>query len=128
MPLIADYMTAWKAHDVDGVLSCLHEQCEVIECYGPIYRGHATVALWMRKWCETGRVLNWDVTRQWLFDTFEAVEWRFECMVDGERSAFEGASVVEIAQGKIRYLREFATTAPLYEWQGEWRRSISRSD
>jgi hypothetical protein len=41
----------------------------------------------------------------------------------GQRKAatFEGASVARLRGDKISYLREYATTAPLYDWTGTWR-------
>lgn len=35
--------------------------------------------------------------------------------------AFDGATVARLDQGRIAYLREYATTAPLYDWTGAWR-------
>ena len=121
MSLIEEYVDGWRRHDLNAVLACLHDSCEIVECYGPIYRGISTVEQWMTKWCETGQVLSWEVSRIWSMDNFEAAEWHFVCRVDGTQHEFDGASVCDIENGKIRYLREFATTNSLYEWTGEWR-------
>jgi hypothetical protein len=36
----------------------------------------------------------------------------------GKRGGFEGASIARFKNGKIVSLREYAMTAPRYEWQG----------
>ena len=48
-------------------------------------------------------------------------EWLFACIWRGKPGTFEGASVARLTGGKISYLREYATTAPLYDWMGTWR-------
>lgn len=30
-------------------------------------------------------------------------------------------ALARLADGRISYLREYATTAPLYDWTGTWR-------
>jgi len=37
-------------------------------------------------------------------------------------AGFEGASLAQVSQGKIISLREYAMTAPRYEWEGRLRR------
>ncbi|WP_107816551.1 nuclear transport factor 2 family protein [Celeribacter persicus] len=119
MSVIEQYIKSWKVRDVEAVLSCLTDDCEIVECYGPVYRGKQTVENWMIKWLETGHVQRWDVTRLWVRKEFEAAQWSFICLFDGMRHEFEGASICDLKAGKIRYLREFTTTAPLYDWHGE---------
>ena len=121
MSLIERYIDGWKRHDVQAVLACVTDDCEIVECYGPIYRGKATVEDWLTKWLKTGRVIQWDVTRLWVTDNFESAQWHFCCSVDGTRHEFDGVSVCDLAAGKIRYMREYVTTEPLYEWKGAWR-------
>lgn len=48
-------------------------------------------------------------------------EWHFSCTWQGKGSTFEGATIARLREDKIAYLREYATTAPLYDWTGQWR-------
>jgi hypothetical protein len=47
--------------------------------------------------------------------------WRFECTWKGEPGAFDGSTVARLDGDRIGYLREYATTAELYDWTGSWR-------
>lgn len=68
-----------------------------------------------------GRVIDWEITSSAALGDAEIAEWVFTCIWKGEEAAFEGASVARLNEGRIVYLREYATTAPLYDWTGEWR-------
>ncbi|MGH2574019.1 MAG: hypothetical protein ACRDGU_11185 [Actinomycetota bacterium] len=48
-------------------------------------------------------------------------EWLFACTWRGKPVEFEGASIAHFRDRKISRLREYSTTAPLYEWEGTWR-------
>jgi ketosteroid isomerase-like protein len=94
----------------------------VIECYGPVYRGRQRVAQWMQAWFAAGgSVDDWRVTSMAETGDTQVAEWTFTCTWKGTRHTFDGATVVRIREGTIAYLREYATTAPLYDWTGTWR-------
>ncbi|WP_353506568.1 MULTISPECIES: nuclear transport factor 2 family protein [unclassified Variovorax] len=62
MTLLEQYIAGWRAHDANAILNTLHPDCEVIESFGPIYRGHAWAKQWIAEWlAEDGRVLGWAV-------------------------------------------------------------------
>ncbi|GAA2041360.1 hypothetical protein GCM10009839_49740 [Catenulispora yoronensis] len=116
------YIDAWRRHDIAGVLSTLTEQCVVIECYGPIYRGHPRIEQWMRTWFDTGGTVDdWKITTHTESGTTLTAEWIFSCTSHGEAATFEGATIARLDGAKIAYLREYATSAPLYDWTGVWR-------
>jgi ketosteroid isomerase-like protein len=123
-PLLS-YIEAWREHDVAGVLATLAEDCVVVESHGPVYRGHERVAWWMREWFrEGGSVDAWEVTSQAAAGEVLVIEWSFSCTWKGVSHTFEGATVARLrdgTDGKIAYLREYATTAPLYDGAGVWR-------
>jgi len=50
----------------------------------------------------------------------EVAQWTFECTWAGERSTFDGATIARVAEGLVVELREYRTTAALYDWQGTW--------
>jgi len=116
------YVEAWKRADIEAALDTLEDNCVITECYGPVYRGRDKVRLWMEKWLGDGnRVLEWEITSELFGQDAAAFEWRFKCLYQGEEAGFEGASVVRYRNGKILTMREYATTAKLYEWNGAWK-------
>jgi ketosteroid isomerase-like protein len=120
--LIKQYVEGWKAAQIDDVLNTLAEDCVVTESYGPIYRGRDKVRVWIEKWLgEDNRVLQWDIHSFVHGQDSAAFEWSFKCLWHGSEFNFEGASVVQFKNGKIWYMREYATTAQLYEWEGIWK-------
>lgn len=116
------YIDAWRRHDVAGVLDTVTDDCVIIECYGPVYRGHRRVEQWMHAWFAAGgSVDDWTITSQAMAGRTLIAEWRFSCTWQGGKATFEGATVARLAGAKIAYLREYATSAPLYDWTGAWR-------
>jgi ketosteroid isomerase-like protein len=122
MSMLLDYIDGWRRHDVTAVLDTLTADCMITECYGPVYRGRARVEQWMRAWFGAGGTVDsWEVTWHGASSDFLVAEWRFGCTWQGDSEIFEGASAARLQGGKIAYLREYATTAPLYDWTGSWR-------
>jgi ketosteroid isomerase-like protein len=117
--LVHRYVEGWKTADRAAVLETLDPDCVIIESYGPIYRGKEMVERWITSWFGAGNEISrWDVTSFSLIDEVCFFEWIFECTFDGKRDGFEGASIARFKHDKIHFLREYATTAPLYEWAG----------
>jgi SnoaL-like domain len=117
--IIHAYVEGWKAGDRAKILSTLDPKCVIIESYGPTYRGIEMVGRWIDSWHAPGnRVNRWDVTSLYLADEICFFEWVFECTYAGERSEFEGASIASLCAEKIVWLREYAMTAPRFEWEG----------
>jgi ketosteroid isomerase-like protein len=116
------YINGWRTHDTEAILATLTSDCVVIESFGPIYHGHAWVSRWISAWlAENGRVINWTIQDLQSLGDVETAEWTFSYTWRGEEKSFEGATIAKLHEGKISYLREYASTAPLYDWQGEWR-------
>ena len=121
MSLLDQYIVAWRAHDVSAILATLTPDCVVIESFGPIYRGHDRVALWVSTWlAEEGRVIDWTVRDLRSSCDGETAEWTFHYTWRGEEASFDGATIAKLRDGKLSYLREYATTASLYDWRGKW--------
>jgi ketosteroid isomerase-like protein len=119
---LRSYIEAWTRHDVAGVLATLTHDCVVTESYGPVYRGHDCVEQWMHKWFgEGGSVDAWRITSEATAGDVLVTEWIFSCTWQGVAHTFEGATIARLRGEKIAYLREYATTAPLYDWTGTWR-------
>lgn len=93
----------------------------VTECYGPIYHGRPRVEHWMTSWLAIGSVDAWQITSDAVLGDVAVAEWTFSCTYRGDSATFDGATIARLRNGKIAYLREYATTAALYEWTGTWR-------
>lgn len=121
MTLLERYIDGWRAHDVAAILATLTADCVVIESFGPIYRGHDWVARWVSTWlAENGCVIDWTVRDLRSSPEAETAEWTFHYTWRGEEQSFDGATIAKLRDGKLCYLREYATTAALYDWRGEW--------
>jgi hypothetical protein len=117
--LIHTYVQGWIAADQEQILGTLDPACVIIESYGPTYRGKDMIARWIDSWFAPGNIVTrWDVTSFFAIDEICFFEWIFECRYASSLGGFEGASLAQVSNGKIIHLREYAMTAPRYEWEG----------
>ncbi|MGN7998941.1 nuclear transport factor 2 family protein [Sphingomonas sp. 22176] len=122
MTLLEQYIAGWHAHDAKAILATLIPDCVVIESFGPVYRGHDWVARWVSTWlAQDGRVIDWSIRDLRCSSEEETAEWTFHYTWRGEEQCFDGATIAKLRDGKLSYLREYATTAMLYDWRGEFR-------
>lgn len=122
MTALTRYIEAWVANDAGRIADAVVTDCVITECYGPVYRGRDRVRQWSHAWFDAGgEVHRWDVTERIVTGDREVAQWVFECTAHGERSTFEGATIARSAGEQIVDLREYQTTAPLYDWHGTWR-------
>lgn len=120
--LLHDYIDGWRRHDVPAVLSTLADDCVVVESDGPVYRGRERVEEWMTAWFAAGgRVHEWRITSSGSTGDLIVAEWEFTRTWRDVRSSCPGATIARAREGRIGYLREYATTADLYDWTGVWR-------
>ncbi|MGA9760883.1 MAG: nuclear transport factor 2 family protein [Gaiellaceae bacterium] len=120
--LVRQYVEGWRQGDAAMILAAVTENCVVTESHGPTYRGRDQIARWVDTWFGAGgEVLVWEIRSLELADGAAFFEWSFACRWLGERYDFEGASVARFEESLISYIREYATTAPLYDWEGSWR-------
>ena len=120
--LIRSYVEGWREGDADKILGAVAPDCVVIESHGPTYRGKERIAQWVDTWFAAGgEVLRWEIRSLEVLGEAGFFEWSFACTWQGERYEFEGASVIRFEEDGIAYLREYASTAPLYDWDGTWR-------
>lgn len=119
--LILQYVEGWKLGNGEMILDTLNPECVIIESYGPTYRGTEMVTCWIKAWFVDGNcVTRWDVSSFYYSDDTCFFEWDFQCIFGGNPGGFEGASIARFKNGRIVYLREYAMTAPRYDWQGVW--------
>jgi hypothetical protein len=64
------------------------------------------------------RVTRWDITSLYSAGETCFFEWDFECLFEGDVAGFEGASIARWDETRLAYIREYAMTAPRYEWSG----------
>jgi ketosteroid isomerase-like protein len=120
--LVRQYVEGWCEGDAAKILEAVVPSCVVIESHGPTYRGKDRIAQWVETWFEAGgRVERWEITSLEVLGEAGFFEWSFACRWQEKRYDFEGASVIRFEDDKIAYIREYTTTAPLYEWEGVWR-------
>lgn len=94
----------------------------VTESYRPVYHGQERIREWADKWLGRGRrVLDWSITNEFAVGDTIVAEWRFDHHEDGEDRSFEGSTIATVRDGMIAALREYATTANLYTWEGQWK-------
>ncbi|MDF2919175.1 MAG: hypothetical protein K0S70_3392 [Microbacterium sp.] len=122
MSALTDYIAAWKTNDTERIVETVTEDVVITESFGPVYYGRERVREWCEKWNEEGsRVLDWTITNEARTGDLLVAEWRFEYHQDGEDRRLLGATIATQRDGKIAQLREYAVTADLYTWEGEWR-------
>lgn len=122
MSVLTGYFEAWVANDPDKIAECVSESCVITECDGPVYRGRERVREWAETWFAAGGIIHaWTVTDHFEAGNRESAQWVFECTWEGTRSSFEGSTVCTSANGLVESLREYQSTAELYDWTGTWR-------
>jgi len=122
MSALTEYIDAWVAGDAERIAATVAEDCVITECYGPVYRGRDWVRRWAQEWFGAGGIVHrWEITYHLIADDREVAQWTFEYTWEGERNTFDGTTVARVADDVIIELREYQTTAPLYDWHGTWR-------
>lgn len=122
MLVLTRYIGAWAANDVEEIAASVAESCVIAECYGPVYRGRERVRQWATAWFAAGGIVHtWTITDHFEAGDRESAQWIFEFSWGGTRSSFEGCTISTSTDGRIASLREYQTTAELYDWTGTWR-------
>lgn len=122
MSALTDYIDAWKSNDPERIVATVTADAVVAESYGPVYHGRDRIRQWADAWLGGGsRVRDWVVTNEFATGDTIVAEWRFDYRDHDDDRSFEGATIATVRDGKISALREYATTADLYPWEGEWR-------
>lgn len=123
MPLtpLERYVDGWRRGDADGVVAPLDEACVMVEPQGTVLRGRAAVRAWVGTWLTTGRVESWTMTEVSQSAGVITAKWDVVCQWQGARVELAGRTVAHVRDGRITYLREYASTGPLGDWDGTWR-------
>jgi hypothetical protein len=119
---IRQSVEGWRDGDAAEILATVTEDCVITESHGLTYHGKDQVVRWVETWFGAGgAVLAWEIRSLEATHEADFFEWAFACRWLGEEYEFEGASVVRFRDEKIVSIREYATTAPIYDWEGVWR-------
>lgn len=108
---------SWIANDPSVLAKVFAEDAVYIESWGPEYHGLSKIQYWFEEWQTRGRVLRWDIAGFLHDGSQTAVEWLFECQMNGESpAAFEGITLIRWnLDGKIAFLKEFKCDIDRYD-------------
>ncbi|WP_304605053.1 nuclear transport factor 2 family protein [Actinotalea lenta] len=117
------YLESWHRQDIDGACEVLDDGCVVVDSHGTVLRGPAAVAEWMSAWVSAGGVVHdLAVTEETEGDGVVTAQWVLQVTWQGVEATVEGRSVAHVREDRITYLRDYATTGPLGDWDGTWQR------
>ncbi|MFC5541669.1 nuclear transport factor 2 family protein [Ureibacillus suwonensis] len=109
--LIEKYLQAAKEKNIQALDDIFTEHAVYIESTGAIYNGLAQIKMWFEQVTAGGDVTAWDVKRIFDMGDTGVVEWYFEYQIAGaDVFSFDGVSIVETENGKIKKWSEFAQT------------------
>lgn len=111
------WFAMWLQQADMGIETLFAPDIVYTESWGPQYRGADKVKLWFEEWNTRGTVLRWDIKQFFHREDQTAVEWYFECaMQGGGKGAFDGMSLIRWTEsGKIAALKEFACKIDPYD-------------
>ena len=119
--LIQQYMDGWKQNNLEMIVSCLKENCIVIESHGPLYQGINDIEKWFQFWKEAkSKILKWAII-SFVFCEKEKTafcEWDFSCISNNTQYDLPGISVVKFSDEKISFIHEYRMTKAAYQWKG----------
>jgi ketosteroid isomerase-like protein len=107
--LIQRYFDAFNRHDIDGVMACFHDAPAIIDATGTRFEGQAEV----RRHYETGFALMPDCRCDLRTLTGNSGRGLAESVFHGTRPRSGrvieaiGAEVIEIADGRIKEIRDY---------------------
>lgn len=124
--LIERYIQGWKQNDLTKIITCLTEDCVVIESHGPTYLGVRQIEAWFSCWLAANSYIErWDISSFYFCEMEQTafVEWDFSCISYEKRYSLRGISIIKLAHKKISFLQEYRMTNSPYAWSGNLLRS-----
>lgn len=122
LKLVKNYIDGWKQNNLQLILSCLSENCTIIESHGPTYRCRQDIERWFHLWLEAGSSISkWDI-RSFAFCENEQTafcEWDFACQSHGTEYPFSGMSVFRFSDRKISFIHEYRMIRSAFVWDGK---------
>lgn len=118
--LIQQYINGWKQNDLAMIISCLTENCTIIESHGPTYHGIADIENWFKFWlAANSQITKWDIVSFYFCEKKHTafVEWDFSCISNQVEYNLPGISIVKFFAQKIAFIHEYRMTHPAYTWE-----------
>jgi hypothetical protein len=117
--LVQQYINGWKQNDLPMIISCLTEDCVVIESHRPTYHGVSDIEQWFKFWLEANsKITKWDIHSFYFCENKKTafVEWDFACISNDVEYKLPGISLVQFIEKKISFIHEYRMTHKAYEW------------
>jgi len=110
---IKEFMHVWNAHDVDGIMRLMTDDCVFEPSFGPDpwgnrYIGAAAVRAGVEKNFRDIPDIRWDELRRFVCPDHAVVEWRTRGTPrGGKRFDVHGLDVLTLRDGKIAAKRSY---------------------
>ncbi|MBY0545528.1 MAG: nuclear transport factor 2 family protein [Gammaproteobacteria bacterium] len=118
--LVQQYINGWKQNDLPMIISCLAENCVVIESHGPTYNGISNIENWFKFWLKAkSKVTKWDILSFYFYEEEQTafVEWDFACISNNVEYSLPGISIIKFIEQKISFIHEYRMTHQAYVWE-----------
>jgi ketosteroid isomerase-like protein len=118
LKLLQDFADAWNAHDLPGLMACMHEDCVFetaagTEKYGARHTGHDAVAKAFASAWQNMPDAQWRDGRHWVANDRGVSEWTFTgTAADGTRAEANGVDLFVFRDGKIVLKNVFRKNRP----------------
>ena len=112
--LIQRYFDAFNSHDIEGVMACFHENPRILDAEGRAFEGRAEV----RRNYETTFALMPDCRCDLRMLAAHSGHGVAESLFHGTRARYGkvveaiGAEVIEMADGRIKEIRDYSRRLP----------------
>ena len=110
---IKRFMDVWNAHDVDGIMSLMTDDCVFEASFGPDpwgarYEGAAAVRSGVEKNFRNIPDIRWDEIRHFVCEDHAVVEWLTTGTPNGRKFfKVEGCDILTLRDGKIAAKRSY---------------------
>ena len=111
------FMDAWNAHDVDGIMALMTDDCVFEPSFGPEpwgarYQGAAAVRAGVEKNFRNIPDIRWDEMRHFVCEDHAVVEWLTTGTPQGGKPfKVEGCDILTLRDGKISAKRSYRKSA-----------------
>ncbi|MFQ5521879.1 MAG: nuclear transport factor 2 family protein [Candidatus Methylomirabilia bacterium] len=114
---VKQFLEAWNAHDVDGVMAlmtgdCVFEASFGVDAWGTRYTGAAEVRAGVEELFRSIPDIRWDGIRHFVCEDHAVVEWTTTgTRPGGVRFEVQGCDILTLREGKIAAKRAYRKSA-----------------
>lgn len=109
--LVDRYLQAAKNKDISALDDIFTNDAVYIEVTGATYNGIGQIREWFKQRADKGNVSAWDIRKIIQSGENGAAQWYYEYRPEtGEAFSYDGVSLIETADGKIKRWSEFSQT------------------